>query len=172
MRGDPDSPEVGYFFLTQIFIDFNGSNVSNHELTVGLSPSNLIVRVHRDVLDLQDDVELLATLLGRVVPGLELPTDDLSVLSSHDLNTRIGPTVNTRVSRAAHSTDIVTTAIRLRVPVLSFTQEDTVSGRHHDEGARGAGQDGGPAVVISGGLGSQGTDPGISAPCVFEHRYF
>ena len=169
--GETDGSKTGYFFLTQIFIDFNGINVSNHELTVDLSPRNLIVRMHRDVLDLQDDVELLATLHGCVVPSLKLSADDLSVLSSHDLNTRIGPTVNIRVSRASHSTDIVTTAIRLRVPVLSFTQEDTVSGRHHDEGARGAGQDGGPAVMISGGLGSQGTDPGISAPRLLEDRY-
>merc|ERR1719336_1641673 len=166
--GETDGSKTGYFFLTQIFVDFDGSNVSHHELAVGLSPRNVIVRVYRDVLDLQDNIELLATLLGRVVPGLELPTDDLSVLSSHDLNTRIGPTVNTRVIRAAHSTDVVTTAIRLRVPVLSFTQEDTVSGRHHDEGARGAGQDGGPAVMGFEGLESQGADPGISTPRLLE----
>ena len=109
--GETDGSKTGYFFTGQIFIDFDRSNVSHNELAVGLSPRNVIVRVDCDVLDLQDDVELLATLLGRVVPGLELPTDDLSVLSSHDLNTRIGPTVDTRVSRAAHSTDVVTAAI-------------------------------------------------------------
>ena len=146
--GETDGSKTGYFFLTEILIDFDGSNVSHHELAVGLSPRNVIVRVHRDVLDLQDDVELLATLLGRVVPGLELPTDDLSVLSSHDLSLRIGPTVDTRVSRAACITDVFTTAIWLRASVLSFAQEDTVSGRHHDEGARGAGQDGGPAEML------------------------
>ena len=149
--GETDGSETGDFFLTEILLDFDGSNVGHHELTVLLSPRNIVVRVDGNILDLQDSVVLLATLLGRVVPRLELPTDHLGVLSSHDLNTRIGPTVNTRVSRAAYSTDIIAAAIRPRVPV-SFTQEDTVSGRHHDEGARGAGQDGGAAQVFIRGF--------------------
>ena len=151
--GETDGCKTGYIFWTQIFVDFDGSDVSHYELTVLLSPRNVVVRVDSNIPDLQNYIEVLATLLGRVVPRLELHTDDLSVLSSHDLRTRIGPTVNTSVSRAVRSTDVFTATTWPRLPV-SFTQEDTVSGRHHDEGARGAGQDGGAAVVLIGEFGS------------------
>ena len=144
--GETDGCKTGYIFWTQIFVDFDGSDVSHYELTVLLSPRNVVVRVDSNIPDLQNYIEVLATLLGRVVPRLELPTDHLSVLSSHDLSTRIGPTV--RVSRAAHSTDILTTTVEPRVPVFRLADEDTVSGRHHDEGARGAGQDGGAAEML------------------------
>ena len=53
--GETDGSKTGYFFLTQIFVDFDCSNVSHHELTISLSPRNVIVRVHRDVLDLQGE---------------------------------------------------------------------------------------------------------------------
>ena len=136
---------MGYFFITQILIQFDGSDVGHHELTVVDSSRNLIIGMDFYFLHIKNDIELLATFLGCEVPGLELPTDDLSVLSSHDLNTRTGPTVNTGAWRAACLTDIFAAAIRPRVPVLRLAEEDTMSGRHHDEGARGAGQDGDPA---------------------------
>ena len=119
--GETDGSETGYFSLTQILLDFDGGDVGHHELTVTLSPRNVIVGVNSNVRYKENFVELQFTLHGRIVSRLELPTVDLGVLSSHDLSLRIGPTVDMRVIRACRVADIRTAATPSRLSVLGFT---------------------------------------------------
>merc|ERR1712016_238143 len=94
------------------------------------------ISVHPDYNNIQNNVPLLSALLGGEVSSLELPTDDFSVLSRHDLNAGTDPALYLRLSRASNSAYVVTAAVWPRVAVLRLTEVDTVSRCHHDEGAR------------------------------------
>merc|ERR1712016_10636 len=112
----------------------------------------------------------LSALLGSEVSSLELPTDDFSVLSRHDLNAGTDPALYLRLSRASNSAYVVAAAVWPRVAVLRLAEVDTVSRCHHDEGARGSGEDCSPAVVRLVGFNSQGAEPRIASLCVFKCR--
>ena len=61
------------FCFTQIFLEVESGDVRYNKLAVVDASCNVVVRVDRDGLNLQNNVELLATLLGCEVPaGLEL----------------------------------------------------------------------------------------------------
>ena len=165
---EADGGQLRYFCVTQIFLEVDGGDVIYNVLTVVDSPGDVVVRVDRDGLDLQNNVELLTTLLGSEVPaGLELPADDLRVLPRHDLNTGVDPTLT--IAQAQFSFNVLATTVWYCVASLGFTEEDTVSCCDDDERTRGARQDGGPAVVGLVLSASEGADPGISAPGVLKH---
>merc|ERR1712016_495574 len=119
----------------------NCCHVSIDVLTVFFSEGDIVVRMDRNLLNFQNNVPLLSALLGGEVSSLELPTDDFSVLSRHDLNAGTDPALYLRLSRASNSADILTAAVWPRVAVLRLAEVDTVSRCHHDEGARGSGED-------------------------------
>ena len=89
----------------------NCCHVSIDVLTVVFSGGDVVVgmdrnrqrriSVHPDYNNIQNNVPLLSALLGGEVPSLELPTDDFSVLSRHDLNAGTDPALQTRGQTAA-----------------------------------------------------------------------
>ena len=99
--GETDRSEKVYISITQIKIEMNCCHVSINVLTVVISAGDVVVRMDRNLLDLQNNVPLLSALLGGEVPSLELPTDDFSVLSRHDLNAGTDPALQTRGQTAA-----------------------------------------------------------------------
>ena len=167
---ETDGCKIGYFFITHILIEMNCCNVSIDVLTVVISEGDVVIGMDRNRLDIQQNVPLLSALLGGEVSSLELPTDDFSVLSRHDLNAGTDPALYLRLSRASNSAYIVAAAVWPRVAVLRLTEVDTVSRCHHDEGARGSGEDCSPAVVRLVGFNSQGAEPRIASLCVFKCR--
>ena len=162
-----DGGQLRDFCFTQIFLKVESGDVVNNILAVVDTSCNVVVRVDRDGLDLKNNVDLLATVLGCEVAGLELPADDLRILPRHDLNTGVYPTLS--IIQAQFSLHILAAAVGHCVASLSFTEEHTVSCCHYDERTRGARQDGGSAVMALVLSASEGTDPGISAPGVLKH---
>ena len=168
--GETDWSKARYFSITQILIEMNCCHVSIDVLTVVISEGDVVVGMDRNLLNIQNNVPLLSALLGGEVSSLKLPTNDFSVLSRHDLNAGTDPALYLRLSRASNSAYVVTATVWPRVAVLRLTEVDTVSRCHHDEGARGSGEDCSPAVVRLVRFNSQGAEPRIASLCVFKCR--
>ena len=95
------------------------------------------------------DVELLATILGGVVPSFPFPANDFSICSSHDPSARIVSAIKIGLRSAANSTDVLTAAIGLCFAIFIFTDIYTVCRCHHNKGAWGSGEYCSPTIMFS-----------------------
>ena len=143
-------------------------DIIDNILAVVDTSGDVVTRVDRYRVNLQDNVIILPALLGCEVPAsLELPADDLRILPRHDLDTGVVSTLT--IAQTQSPFHILTTAIGNCDASLRFTKEDTVSCRDDDERTRGPRQDGGSAVMALVLSASEGTDPGISPSGVLKH---